>query len=148
MFMKRFLITLTVLFSLISMSSFASDSKVDSRVLKSFQSSFKNATEVDWTVSSNFYKANFTLNGQYVAAYFDESGNMMAITRNISSTQLPISLQTNLKNNYEGFWITDLFEVANDEGTTYYVTVENADTRLILKSTSSDWATYQKQRKS
>lgn len=146
--MKRFLITLTVLFSLISMSSFASDSKVDSRVLKSFQSSFKNATEVDWTVSNNFYKANFTLNGQYVAAYFDESGNMMAITRNISSTQLPISLQTNLKNNYEGFWITDLFEVANDEGTTYYVTVENADTRLILKSSTSEWATYQKQRKS
>ncbi len=146
--MKRFLITLTVLFSLISMSSFASDSKVDSRVLKSFQSSFKNATEVDWTVTNNFYKANFSLNGQYVAAYFDGSGNMMAITRNISSTQLPISLQTNLKNNYEGFWISDLFEVANEEGTTYYVTVENADTKLILRSSSADWATYQKQRKS
>jgi hypothetical protein len=146
--MKRFLITLTVLFSLISMSSFASDSKVDSRVLKSFESSFKNATEVDWTVSTNFYKANFLLNGQYVAAYFDASGNMMAITRNISSTQLPISLQTNLKNNYEGLWISDLFEVANEEGTTYYVTVENADTKLILRSSSSAWATYQKVRKS
>ena len=146
--MKRFLITLTVLFSLISMSSFASDSKVDSRVLKSFQSSFKNATEVDWTVTNNFYKANFSLNGQYVAAYFDGSGNMIAITRNISSTQLPISLQTNLKNNYEGFWISDLFEVANEEGTTYYVTVENADTKLILKSSNSDWVTYQKERKS
>jgi hypothetical protein len=146
--MKRFLITLTVLFSLISISSFASDSKVDSRVLKSFQSSFKNATEVDWTVTNNFYKANFSLNGQYVAAYFDGSGNMMAITRNISSTQLPISLQTNLKNNYEGFWISDLFEVANEEGTTYYVTVENADTKLILRSSNADWATYQKQRKS
>jgi len=148
MFMKRFLITLTVLFSLISMSSFASDSKVDSRVLKSFETSFKNATEVDWTVTNNFYKAKFSLNGQYVAAYFDASGNMIAITRNISSTQLPISLQTNLKNNYEGFWISDLFEVANEEGTTYYVTVENADTKLILKSSNSDWVTYQKERKS
>jgi hypothetical protein len=146
--MKRFLITLTVLFSLISMSSFASDSKVDSRVLKSFETSFKNATEVDWTVTNNFYKAKFSLNGQYVAAYFDASGNMMAITRNISSTQLPIALQTNLKNNYEGLWISDLFEVANEEGTTYYVTVENADTKLILKSSVSDWATYQKERKS
>ncbi|HJW17277.1 MAG TPA: hypothetical protein VJ499_09150 [Flavisolibacter sp.] len=146
--MKRFLITLTVLFSLISMSSFASDSKVDSRVLKSFETSFKNATEVDWTVTTNFYKAKFSLNGQYVAAYFDASGNMMAITRNISSTQLPISLQTNLKNSYEGFWISDLFEVANEEGTTYYVTVENADTKLVLKSSGSDWATYQKERKS
>jgi hypothetical protein len=146
--MKRFLITLTVLFSLISMSSFASDSKVDSRVLKSFETSFKNATEVDWTVTNNFYKAKFSLNGQYVAAYFDASGNMMAITRNIGSTQLPISLQTNLKNNYEGLWISDLFEVANEEGTTYYVTVENADTKLILKSSNSDWVTYQKERKS
>jgi len=146
--MKRILVTLTVLLSLISMSSFANEGKVNSRVLESFNASFKNATEVDWTVSENFYKADFSLNGQYVAAYYDEAGQMIALTRNISSMQLPISLQTSLKKQCEDLWISDLFEVANDQGTSYYVTLENADTKVVLKSSGSDWTTYQKQRKS
>lgn len=146
--MKRILVTLTVVLSLISMSSFANEEKVNSRVLESFKSNFKTATEVDWTVSENFYKADFSLNGQYVAAFYDESGQLVALTRNISSTQLPISLQTNLKKDHEGYWISDLFEVANEQGTTYYVTLENGDTKLVLKSAGSNWTSFQKQRKS
>jgi hypothetical protein len=146
--MKRIVVTLTVLFSLVSFSSFANEEKVNTRVLESFQSNFKTATEVDWTVSENFYKADFSLNGQYVAAYYDEAGQLIALTRNISSTQLPISLQTNLKKDHEDYWISDLFEVANEQGTSYYITLENADTKLVLKSSGSNWTGYQKQRKS
>lgn len=145
--MKRILITLTVLLS-ITMSSFANEGKVNSRVLQSFETSFKNAVEVTWTVDENFCKADFSLNGQYVTAYYDEAGQMIAITRNISSTQLPISLQASLKKDHDDLWISDLFEVANELGTTYYVTLENADTKLVLKSSGSGWSTYQKQKKS
>lgn len=146
--MKRILVILTVLLSFVSMSSFANDEKVNSKVLESFKTSFVNATEVDWTVGDNYYKASFVMNSQYVAAYYNEAGELMALTRNISSTQLPISLQADLKKKYDSFWISDLFEVANEQGTTYYVTLENADTKLVLKSSNSDWSTYQKQRKS
>ena len=145
--MKRILITLTILLSITSMS-FANEQKVTARVLESFNGYFKNATEVDWSVGENFYKANFSYNGQYVAAFYDAEGELLAITRNISSTQLPISLQTSLKKNYTDFWISDLFEVANEEGTSYYVTVEKGDTKLVLKSTCSDWITFQKHSKS
>src|SRR5215831_5248567 len=104
--MKRILVTLTVLFSLFSLSSFAGGG-VNSRVLESFKSTFKNATEVDWSVSQNIYKANFALNGQYAVAYFDASGEFIGVTRNISSTQLPIALQANLKSRYDNYWISD-----------------------------------------
>jgi hypothetical protein len=72
----------------------------------------------------------------------------MGLTRNISSTQLPISLQAELKKEYSEFWISDLFEVANDEGTHYYITIENSETKLVLKgSTDGSWSTFQKSRK-
>lgn len=148
MFMKRILLTLTVLLSLFSMSSFANEGKVNEKVLASFENAFKNATEVNWTISENFCKASFSLNGQYAAAYYDESGQMIAVTRNISSTDLPVSLQASLKKGHDGLWISDLFEVANDMGTSYYVTLEDGDTRLILKSSGAGWITFQKQRKS
>ena len=146
--MKRLVLTLTIALSLISLSSFATDVKVNPAALKSFNKSFKNATEVNWTVSNTFYKANFVLDGQYVAAYYDGEGKMIALTRNVSSTQLPIVLQANLKKNYENFWISDLFEVTNEEGTSYFVTIENADTTMILKSNNQGWERFKKQSKS
>lgn len=148
--MKFLLATLMTVFSLVSTKSHASDEvNVSAAVISSFKSSFKNASEVAWKMSSNFYKADFSLNGQYVAAYYDATANLIAVTRNINSFQLPISLQSKLKASYETYWISDLFELSDDNGTTYYVTVENGDSKITLKSNgTSNWSTYQKQRKS
>ena len=147
--MKRLVLTLTIVLSLISFNSFANPGEVTPAALQSFNSSFKNATEVNWTVSDSYFKAYFSLNGQYVTAYYGEEGKMLGLTSNISSLQLPITLQSSLKNNYEGYWITDLFEMANEDGTSYYVTLENADSKLVLKSVSNiSWSNFKKQRKS
>jgi hypothetical protein len=147
-FMKRLLVTLTIALSFLSLSSFANGEDVSPRAIKSFNSSFKTATEVKWTITDNYFKADFALNGQYVSAYYDAEGNMKALTRNISSLQLPIALQADLKKNYDCYWISDVLEVANDEGTSYYITLETADTQLVLKSNVDSWSTFKKQRKS
>ncbi|MFL5773633.1 MAG: hypothetical protein ACJ75F_10770, partial [Flavisolibacter sp.] len=54
-----------------------------------------------------------------------------------------------LKKTSDKYWISDLFEMANDEGTSYYITLEDADTKMVMKSTTnSEWITFSKQRKS
>jgi hypothetical protein len=145
--MKRLLVTLTIALSFISLSSFAND-EVSPRAIKSFNSSFKNATEVKWTITDDYFKADFALNGQYVSAFYDTEGKMIALTRNISSLQLPIALQAELKKGYDAYWISDVVEVANETGTSYYVTLETADTQLVLKSEGDSWGNFKKQRKS
>ena len=148
--MKFLLATFITVFSLVSTSLHATDNtKVSAAVLASFKSSFKNASEVKWVSTQNFYKAEFALNGQYATAYYDASANLIAVTRNISSFQLPITLQSKLKNSYEAYWISELFELSDDNGTSYYVTVEDGDSKITLKSSgTNDWAIYKKQRKS
>lgn len=148
--MKRLLLTLTVALSLISLSSFANgeDHEVSPRAIKSFNSSFKNATEVYWTITNNYYKVNFAMSGQYVSAFYDADGKMIALTKNISSLHLPIALQADLKKNYDAYWISDVLETATEDGTSYYVTLETADTQLILKSNGDSWSTFKKERKS
>lgn len=148
--MKFLLVTLISLFSFMSTTSHAADEvNVSSAVIATFQSSFKDASEVSWKVTDKFSKADFVMNSQHISAFFDHSGNLMAVTRNISSFQLPITLQTKLRNSYGTYWISDLFEMSDDNGTTYYVTVENGDSKITLKSNgTSDWSTFQKQRKS
>ena len=144
--MKRLLVTFAIVLSFISLSSFASGGGgVSQAALNSFGSSFKTATEVVWTINNDIFKADFNLNGQYISAFYDGDGKMIALTRNISKSQLPIGLQTSLKKKYADFWITDLFEVSNDQGTSYYMTLETADSRVVLRSTGFGWMVYKKQ---
>lgn len=145
--MKPILIAVALLAGTFT-KSFASDGPiVEPVVLKSFHSTFANATEVDWSTSQDFYKAVFFLNGQYITAYYNPDGTMQALSRHISAATLPVILQTALKNDYKDQWVSDVLEVTNDGGVKYYVTMEDASQKIILKSSSTTWSTFQKQRK-
>ena len=145
--MKMLVIAFTLLASVYTQSSIASDGIVTPEVLKSFQSQFGAAKNADWTQTEDFYKVQFALDGQFITAYYKSDGTIAAFTRNITVFQLPVYLQTALKNEYKEYWVSGLFELSNDDGTQYYVTLENADHQLILKSVSATWITFQKQRK-
>ena len=145
--MKPILIAIALLASTFTKSFAAEVPAVQPTVLKSFKTTFVGATEVGWSTTQDLYKAEFSLNGQYVTAYFKEDGSMQALIRHISVANLPIILQTALKNDYKGHWVTDIMEVTSDSGLQYYVTLENADAKVVLKSSSTVWSRYQKQHK-
>ena len=144
--MKKIIIMLAIAIS--SLTAFAGEENVSATVLNSFNKEFKGAKDVQWTNTNDYYKAAFVFNGQNVNAFYQLDGGVIAMTRNISSLELPISLQANLKNNYSKYWISDLFEVSNQEGTSYYITMENADSKIVLKSSGNGrWNTYKKMAK-
>ncbi|HLZ89425.1 MAG TPA: hypothetical protein VKQ52_19355, partial [Puia sp.] len=65
-----------------------------------------------------------------------------------TSDQLPINLLTSLKKEYGDYWISDLFEIASDDQTNYYVTLETADKKIVLKSQGTEfWNEYKKEKK-
>jgi hypothetical protein len=132
----------------VSLSAFANEEKVSPKVLNAFNTEFTSAQEVQWTATTDYYKASFDMNGVKVSAYYNLDGELMGLTRNISSAQLPVRLQESLKKNYGTYWISDLFEVANNNGTTYYVTLENGEKKVVLTSSNgSEWSKYKKDRK-
>jgi hypothetical protein len=146
--MKKIMMMLALVLTIGTSFAFTGEEAINKQALNSFKKEFIGATEAAWTVGDNFYKVTFTLNDQKLFAYYNMQGDFMAVTRNISSLQLPLSLQTSLKRSYNNYWISDLFEVAKSDGTNYYVTLETADTKIVLKSADgSDWSVYQKSRK-
>ena len=78
----------------VSLSAFAGREKVNEKVLNAFNTEFVNAQAVEWTISSDYYKASFEMNGQRVFAFYNTDGELMGLTRNISSSQLPVRLQS------------------------------------------------------
>ena len=148
--MKFLLVTLISVFSLVNVKAHASDDvNVSAAVLASFDSVFKNASDVKWKAAGNYMKADFVVAEQYVTAYYDANAELVAVTRNINSFQLPITLQTKLRASHPQYWISDLFELSNENGVSYYVTVENGENKITLQSTNAtDWTVYKKQSKS
>jgi hypothetical protein len=125
--------------------AFAGEENVTPTVLNSFNNEFSTAKEVEWTVGSDYYKAAFTFNGNHVFAFYNKDGELLGLTRYISSLDLPINLQKDLKKDYSSYWITDLFEVANSEGTNYYITLESAEKKIVLRSAGgNNWTTFKK----
>lgn len=144
--MKKMILTLAIAIS--SLSVFAGEANVNEKVLNAFNSEFNSAREVQWTTGANYYMASFIYNEKYVNAYYNEEGELMGLTRNITTADLPFALQANLKNDYAGYWVSDLAEVTKSEGTTYYITLENADTKLVLKAAGGyNWSQYKKIKK-
>lgn len=144
--MKKLLVIFTIFGCVYSANSFAGD-KTPAIVSKSFQASFNNAQDVSWSEASNLYKAAFTTDGQSIFAFFNSEGNLVASARNISLLQLPLSLQTGLKNNFQNYTVSNSFEVDNEAGVSYYVTVESNTAKLQLKATSGgEWESYNRSR--
>lgn len=145
--MKKIFIILGLVVATGVCSAYPSE-RVSQRVLASFKSEFSSASNVEWETGNNYFRATFSLNEQRIFAFYDLEGELMSVGRYISSPQLPLNLFANLKTDYDGYWITDLFEVSNGEGVNYYVTLENADTKMVLHSSNAGvWTSYSKNKK-
>ncbi len=146
--MKKIMMTLALALTLTTMYAFTGEEAVNKQALDAFKTEFAGATNAAWTVSNDYYKVSFTMNEQTLFAFYSMTGEFIAATRYISSFQLPLNLQSSLRKSYNKYWITDLFEMANHDGTAYYVTLETADSKIVLKSIDgSDWSVFQKSKK-
>ncbi|HLY69212.1 MAG TPA: hypothetical protein VKR53_05755 [Puia sp.] len=147
--MKQTILAMAMMLMAGLTSAFAkNDEGISNEITTSFNKDFVSATNVSWNKQKDFTKATFTMNNQVMFAYYDESGSLIASARNILSEQLPINLMNDLKKGYGNYWISELFEMDRDGQASYYVTLENADETLILKSNSfNGWSTYKKSKK-
>src|SRR5215471_18034482 len=138
--MKKRILSVAIIFA-IGMSSVLANTVdgVNEKVLSSFQREFAEAKDMYWQKGGDFLKVSFTLNEKVLFAYYNESGEKLALVRNVTSFDLPLGLQIELKQQYGQYWITDLFEFNGQDDSAYYVTVENANVKITLKSSGMEW---------
>ena len=147
--MKKSILTWALIVMVGVSTSFAHGIEgVSEKVMNSFKKEFADAKDVQWESTKDFATATFTIHGQVMFAYYNGEGNQLALTRNIVASQLPITLLSDVKKNYSEYWISDLFEMSSNNETTYYITLETGDQKLVLKSNDSrNWEVFKKDRK-
>jgi hypothetical protein len=145
---KRILLLSIVLISFTAFSFAADAPAISKNVISAFNKQFSNARDIQWETQADFVKAKFTINEMVLFAYFNNDGELIALTRYISPNQLPLELLTSLKNQNVSYWVSDLFEIHTEAGTSYYATLESADQIVVLKSEGiTGWETFKKVKK-
>lgn len=129
-------------------SSFArSTHNGDDIVNAGFHKDFSQAELLDTKTSADYTRFTFRMSGMILTAFYSNKGELLAITHNITSTQLPLTLLMQVRNDYSDFWISDLFELNRNGESTYYITLENADKTITLRSDENNWEVFSKSTK-
>lgn len=135
--MKKFFIAALMAVS-IAGSAFAADAnKVSYSVVNTFKASFKNASDVQWSITENFTKASFVLNNQHKAAFYTPDGEWIANTEEINIDQIPEEARNVLENKYAGYTVKEVIRFEGVAEEAYYISVENEQRTLILKVNES-----------
>ena len=146
--MKKITIMLAMMFTLTTTWAFTGEEAINKQALTAFKTQFAGATDAAWSVDNENYKVTFSLSDQRLFAFYSADGEFLAVTRHLSPVQLPLYLQNSLKKFHNNAWVSDLFEMSTTSGTSYYVTLENADTKTVLKSVNGrGWSVYKKDKK-
>lgn len=131
--MKKFILA-TLITVTIGSSALAADvSKVNFRVLNAFEAQFAGATDADWTVTNDYTKVKFTLEGEKVEAFFSSNGDVIGTSRKTEFRRLPLSAIQKIKKAYANYQVTETIEFELQGDRKYYVSIENEKERKILE---------------
>jgi hypothetical protein len=133
--------------SCMGMKVFASDVKVSPTILESFQTTFSNASNAVWTEVNGMYRVEFTEGSQHNYAYYNASGDLIVVSKQISMDKLPNALQQDYQSRFSDYAVVDVYQFNSNEKTDYYLVIENADKQITLHAASKKWRSFQVHRK-
>lgn len=144
--MKKTMIAFAMMMLGLTAGSYAtpkSSGPVPANVESEFSQQFTDAVAVKWEAGKNFFKATFEDWGRTLFAFYADNGDLMGVATNLPVTSLPDPLREEVKRSYSGYWITDLFGYRNADEKGYVITLENADTVVVLKAVGhGSWSVY------
>lgn len=108
--------------------------KVSKIVAIAFSSKYANATDVNWKAHPAFYFASFKLSEQHYTATFGKDGALIAVSRVISSAELPLAVTSALESAYSSYTLAGTAsEMVMNGETHYYIAAEGKTKLLHLK---------------
>jgi Protein of unknown function (DUF2874). len=139
--MKKILLAATIM---ISLNSFASDPRVDEKVLDAFKKTFTEVTDVAWTEHENLYEVSFKQHDIQVKVSYDRDGNIINTLRYYQEEHLPLIVRSKIKTKYSDKKITGVTEMASEDGTFFYVILEGDKNLMEVKADIFGHLTVQK----
>lgn len=116
----------------------AAKDKINSKVTVALQNEFGNVDNITWSnASNNMLRATFTKDDETVSAFFDQKGEFIASTIEISKDALPAKLKAAINKKVKEGVITEALQMQTNEEFAYYVKVYANGSEKVYKGTSA-----------
>jgi hypothetical protein len=136
--MKKIILSLTIALALFSTAFANHPGTFTERAAASFKKDFNQASDVSWTETENYVVATFRMERETMFAYYDFQGNLMGLVHHILTSSLPQNLRKDIKKRYGNYWVSELFQITNEDGVYYYIQLKNADETIVLSTEGSN----------
>lgn len=137
--MKKFRTIVAAAIMLFATSAFATPGpdKVLAIVKAEFEKDFSGAKKVTWEQKDDFYFASFILNSKEVSAAYNEKGELLGVSRDILTSQLPLNILMAISEKFAGYEVANnATEIVYGGQTSYYLCIEGDKKILKLKCNS------------
>jgi hypothetical protein len=135
--MKKLRVLTTAIALVLTVNTFAAtgeETSINPSVSKSFKKDFGTATNVKWQKKDEVYFASFELNNTKSEAAFNEAGEIIALSKIVSTAQLPLAIQVSIAEKYAGYELSkNATEIMYEGQTNYYINVSNNKETVKLK---------------
>lgn len=133
--MKKLTIIVTAIAMFFTTVAFASGlDVVSTKVKTAFSKKFSTAEHVSWKKSGELYFANFEMQQNPFFAAYNENAELVAISRAIPLSQLPLQLSQTLTEKYSDYKLDNTVnEIVLEGETSYYLNAEGKTKILLLK---------------
>jgi hypothetical protein len=149
--MKKLATVLAATAILFSASAFTKDSnetKASSKVEKSFEKDFSNATNSTWRKVGDVFIVNFDVNNSTIEAAYNQDGELVATSRQVVANELPLAITLAIGKKYPGYEVAKKAEeITFEKQTNYYINVGNDKEILKLKCSVNGELTTDKKTK-
>lgn len=132
--MKKIITILAIM--LTTGAAFASNDNVtdNKKAMATFNKEFSGASDVAWYNSEEGTVAKFSLKNSKVTAHFNKAGELLATSRYITDTELPLGIISKLIKRFPNQHIRNVVEYSAEEQTTYVISLESETGWTILKA--------------
>jgi hypothetical protein len=149
--MKKIFLTIATI-GLLGTSVYAADggkkteksAAVSYAVKNEFDSTFEDAKDVTWTVTSNVQKATFTSNDVKMTAFYNLTGEYLGVTEDVTYTALSEKAKKQIADKYAGYDVNEVIKLetsgaaTNFAETVYFVDLKNDAAEVLVRVTPTN----------
>jgi len=111
---------------------------VNTKAVRHFIKSFKQAEDVHWFDAVNGMAAHFTMNGTRSRANYDDKGNWLNTIRTYSESALSKDIRDIVKRRYYDYSVTIVNEITDEQRTAYVIQLEDESTLKTISIYDGD----------
>lgn len=113
---------------------------------KQFESDFKDAKNVAWSITNLTQKASFTLNDHRMSAFYDLQGKYLGTTKQVDFNDMPFKTIREVSETYKGYSPISVIQIADrpqlseaDDTGSYVVSMTNSEKTIYVKVSTSGY---------